>query len=107
CCMGSGWSGRIGPLPDSRPGRPGIPDGPSVRPTVICVFGNIADRVTAITPVWPDRGLSAEAAYERARERLADTLAEFERNLPYRREAAETTAELPPPDASMTRADCM
>ena len=72
---------------------------------MICVFDNIADRVTVITPVWPDPGIAAPAAYELARERLADTLAEFERNLPYRRETAEMVGELPPPEANMSRAD--
>src|SRR6185312_12825416 len=105
--MGYGMVGLMEKLPDSKPDRLGIPDGLFVRPTIVCVFDNIADRVTAITPVWPDAAIAASAAYALACERLADTLAEFDRNLPYRREAAETTAELPPPDANMTRAHCM
>src|SRR5260370_7973210 len=105
--MGYGMVGLMEKLPDSKPDTLGIPDGLFVRPTVICVFDNIADRVTAITPVWPDQAIAASAAYALACERLADTLAEFERNLPYRREAAETTAELPPPDGNMTRAQSM
>lgn len=103
--MGYGMVGRMERLPDSNPDTLGIPDGLFIRPTVICVFDNIADRVTIITPVWPDAGIAAPAAYELARERLADTLAEFERNLPYRREAAETVGELPPPEANMSRED--
>jgi anthranilate synthase component 1 len=105
--MGYGMVGLMEKLPDSKPDRLGIPDGLFVRPTIVCVFDNIADRVTAITPVWPDAAIAASAAYALACERLADTLAEFDRNLPYRREAAETTVELPPPDANMTRAHCM
>ncbi len=105
--MGYGMVGLMEKLPDSKPDTLGIPDGLFVRPTVICVFDNIADRVTAITPIWPDPAIAASAAYALGCERLADTLAEFERNLPYRREAAETTAELPPPDANMTREQCM
>jgi anthranilate synthase component 1 len=102
--MGYGMVSLMEKLPDANPDTLGVPDGLFVRPTVICVFDNIADRVTIITPVWPDPDIAAPAAYALARERLADTLAEFERNLPYRREAAETVEELPPPEANMSRA---
>jgi anthranilate synthase component I len=113
--MASGLFGYIGynmvglmeRLPDGNPDRLGIPDGMFLRPSVICIFDNIADRVTAVTPAWPDPQLSASAAYDRARERLADVLADFERSLPHRREAADVVQELPPPSPNMTRADCM
>ena len=53
-----------------------------------------------VTPVWPDPDAAgARAAYDRARERLADVMADFERSLPHRREAAEAVQELPPPQA--------
>jgi anthranilate synthase component I len=94
-------------LPDGNPDTLGIPDAMFLRPTVICIFDNIADRVSVVTPVWPDRDISARAAYERAQERLADVLGDFERNLPYRREAAEAVQELPQPAANMTRVECM
>src|SRR5260370_589345 len=55
----------------------------------------------------PDPACAARAACAMPCERLAETLAEFERNLPSRGEAAETTAELPAPDGNMTRAQCM
>jgi anthranilate synthase component I len=102
--MGYGMVALMENLPDANPDTLGVPDGLFVRPTVICVFDNIADRVTIITPVWPDADVAAPAAYALARERLADTLAEFERNLPYRRETAETVEELPPPEANMSGA---
>jgi anthranilate synthase component I len=103
--MGYGMVALMENLPDANPDTLGVPDGLFVRPTVICVFDNIADRVTIITPVWPDPDIAAPAAYALASERLADTLAEFERNLPYRRETAETVAELPPPAANMSRTE--
>ncbi len=113
--MASGLFGYIGynmvglmeRLPDRNPDTLGIPDGLFLRPTVVCIFDNIADRVTVVTPVWPAAALSAAAAYDRARERLADVLADFERSLPHRREAADVVQELPPPEANMTRARCM
>jgi len=113
--MASGLFGYIGynmvslmeRLPDTKPDRLGIPDGLLLRPTVVCIFDNIADRVTVVTPAWPEPGFAPGAAYDRARERLADVLTDFERSLPHRREAAEVVQELPPPEANMSRVQCM
>ena len=105
--IGYGMVGLMEKLPDANPDRLGIPDGLFLRPTVVCIFDNIADRVTVVTPVWPEATLSAAAAYDRARERLADVLADFERSLPHRREAADIVRELPPPSPNMTRAQCL
>src|SRR5579864_6057812 len=87
--MGYGMVGLMERLPDRNPDSLGIPDGMFLRPTVVCIFDTIADRVTVVTPVWPDPQVSAGAAYDRARERLADVLTDFERSLPHRREAAD------------------
>jgi anthranilate synthase component 1 len=104
---GYGMVGLVEKLPDDNPDTLGIPDGLFLRPTIICIFDNIADRVTMVTPVWPNPDLSARTAYDLARERLADVLTDFERNLPHRREAADVTQELPPPTTNMTRDQCM
>ncbi|HYM01878.1 MAG TPA: anthranilate synthase component I [Stellaceae bacterium] len=105
--MGYGMVGLMERLPDRNPDSLGIPDGMFLRPTVVCIFDTIADRVTVVTPVWPDPQVSAGAAYDRARERLADVLTDFERSLPHRREAADIVRELPPPEPNMTRAQCL
>jgi anthranilate synthase component I len=113
--MASGLFGYIGynmvslmeRLPDTKPDKLDIADGLFLRPSVICIFDTILDSVTLVTPVWPESGLSASAAYDRARERLADIITDFERSLPHRREAAEVVRELPPPEANMTRVDCL
>src|SRR5260221_328265 len=65
-------------LPDENPDTLAIPDGMLLRPTVLCIFDNIADRVTVVTPVWPECGLAATAAYDRARERLGDVPGDFQ-----------------------------
>jgi len=72
-------------LPDENPDVLGLPDGLFLRPTVIAVFDNIADTVTVITPVWPDDRVTAEAAYDQSRKRLADIVTDFGRSLPYQR----------------------
>jgi anthranilate synthase component I len=94
-------------LPDDNPDTLKIPDGLFLRPSVISIFDNIADRVMLVTTAWPDPEVSARAAYDQARERLSDVLADFERSLPHRRESVEATRELPPPNGNMSREEYM
>ncbi|WP_046021419.1 anthranilate synthase component I [Magnetospira sp. QH-2] len=95
---------QIETLPDDNPDEINIPDGIYMRPSVIAVFDNIEDLVTVITPVWVDEdNISAEAAHEQARTRLADVVADFQRSLPYRRERPSDTADLGEPQSNMTR----
>ncbi|HMK68900.1 MAG TPA: anthranilate synthase component I [Stellaceae bacterium] len=105
--MGYNMVGLMERLPDANPDTLGIPDGIFLRPTVVCVFDTLQDRVTLVTPAWPDPEVGARAAYDLARERLATVLADFERNLPYRREASEVVAEKPVATGNMTREACM
>jgi anthranilate synthase component 1 len=90
-------------LPDKNPDPIALPDAIMVRPTLICIFDRLEDNVTLVTPVWPQPGISARAAYETAQERLADAEADFERTLPVRRESDEALADLPPPEANMSK----
>jgi anthranilate synthase component 1 len=105
--LGYNMVGLMERLPDTNPDTLGIPDGMLLRPSVICIFDNIEDRFILVTPVWPEAGLAASAAYDRARERLADVLSDFERSLPHRREGGDAVQELPAPQASMTRSACL
>jgi anthranilate synthase component 1 len=90
-------------LPSENPDVLGLPDSIFFRPTLVAVFDRVEDQVTLVTPVWPNAGVTAEAAYQQASERLADAVAEFERSLPYRREPVEASGELPEPRSNMTR----
>lgn len=90
-------------LPDARPDKLGLPDAIFLRPTVVAVFDNVEDLVTVVTPVWPKGGIGARAAYAQACERLGDTAADFERNLPHSRDNAVDFDELPEPESNMTR----
>ncbi|MDE1903113.1 MAG: chorismate-binding protein, partial [Alphaproteobacteria bacterium] len=105
--LGYGTVGLVEKIPDSNPDTLGIPDGIFVRPTIICIFDTIADRVSVVTPVWPDAAVNAEQAYRAAGERIAEVLADFERSLPHRQESVGTVEELPAPTANMTRDECM
>ncbi len=90
-------------LPDDNPDTLGIPDSVYVRPTVMAIFDTIEDRVIIVTPVWPSDDLSAERAYDIARERLADVVADFDRGLPHRADRQRKAMPAPEPVSNMTR----
>ena len=70
-------------LPCSNPDELGLPDAMLRRPSVIVVFDNVLDRMTLVTPAYPTAGTPPATAYERARERLADAIADLRRGLPF------------------------
>ncbi|QQS12628.1 MAG: anthranilate synthase component I [Rhodospirillales bacterium] len=92
-------------LPNKNVDPLGLPEAVMLRPTVICVFDRLADSATLVTPVWPAEGVDAEGAYDLARERLGDAMADLERALPHQREGATTADTSPPPEANMPKAD--
>ncbi|MEM9232750.1 MAG: anthranilate synthase component I [Pseudomonadota bacterium] len=66
-------------LPHRKPAPFDVPDGYFVRPTLIAIFDNVKREVVVVTPVRPDSGISARAAYGRASERLADAIDDLRR----------------------------
>lgn len=90
-------------LPDANPDLLGLPEGMLLRPTVMAIFDTIEDTVTVVTPVWPDPDIGPRAAYDLARQRLADVVADFGRSLPYRRAAAGEVEALPLPTSNVGR----
>jgi anthranilate synthase component I len=69
-------------LPNAPPDTLGLPDAILVRPTVTAIFDNVRDEILLVSPVWPERGVDARAAYARALERLGDAVADLERPAP-------------------------
>ena len=69
-------------LPPPNPDVLGVPDAILVRPTVMVVFDAVRDEISLITPVRPQPGVSAKAAYETALARLDEVAAALERPLP-------------------------
>ena len=66
-------------LPSPPPDVLGLPDAIMLRPTITAIFDNIRDEIIVVTPVWPERNVSARAAYDRAMERLQDVVTDLER----------------------------
>ena len=58
-------------LPEPNPDPICIPDAVMIRPTLMAIFDNVKDEITVVTPVRPNKKLSAKAAYSRALDRLA------------------------------------
>ena len=79
-------------LPNQNPDALGLPDGIFLRPTIIAVFDSVKDEVTLVTPVRPEPGVGARAAYARASERLSDVIADFDRALPHGSQQADIAA---------------
>jgi anthranilate synthase component 1 len=89
---------KLGPPP---PDTLGLPDAILVRPTITAIFDNIRDEIILVSPVWPEAGLTAHAAYARASERLMDVIHDLERPLA----PSATQAPLPAAaiESNMTR----
>ena len=90
-------------LPDDNPDVLGIPDGLFIRPTIMAIFDSVKDLFTIVTPVRPSADVSDRVAYDQARERLADIVADMERSLHYARERAGPGQEAPEPVSNTTR----
>ena len=88
-------------LPDANPDRLDLPDAVFLRPTVVALFDHIEDRITVVTPVWPSPEQSARQAHALACERLADSVAEFNRGISH--EPMRMNSPPPEPVANITR----
>jgi anthranilate synthase component 1 len=89
-------------LPDDNPDTLGVPDGIFLRPTVIAIFDNIEDVVTLITPVWPGKESTADAAFDAAQTRLKEMVEAFAAPLDHTLVEAPPGATPPPVAVSNT-----
>lgn len=69
-------------LPDIPDDPLGLPDAILARPTIVAIFDSVTDEIIVVTPVRPEQGISARAAYARASERLGDVHNDLDRALP-------------------------
>jgi anthranilate synthase component 1 len=56
----------------------GVPDAIMIRPTMMVVFDSVRDEISVVTPVRPQPGVTARAAFDRAAERLEAIVAILE-----------------------------
>jgi anthranilate synthase component I len=69
-------------LPAAPPDTLGLPDAILIRPSITAIFDNVRDEILLSTPVWPQDGVSARAAFDRARERLEDAVYDLDKPAP-------------------------
>jgi anthranilate synthase component 1 len=83
----------------------GLPDAILMRPSIVAVFDSVRDEILIVSPVWPEPGVDARAAYARTAERINDTIADLERPLP----VTTVPEHLPngPVESNMTHAEYM
>jgi anthranilate synthase component 1 len=61
-------------LPEPNPEAVRVPDAVLMRPRIVAVFDAVKDELTVVTPVRPESGASARAAYDRAVNRLIEVI---------------------------------
>jgi anthranilate synthase component 1 len=89
-------------LPATNPNTLGLPDALLLRPSLYVIFDNVRDELTFAAPVWPRKGISAEAAWEAAQARLARAQAALDQALPVI--VPVSLPKLPAPQSNFTQA---
>ncbi|MYZ50167.1 anthranilate synthase component I [Propylenella binzhouense] len=78
-------------LPEPNPGGIGVADSIFIRPQIVAVFDSVKDEMTIVTPVRPRAGVSARDAYDRAVDRLSETIDALDRPLERSAETADVS----------------
>ncbi len=92
-------------LPEMTPDALGVPDAILIRPTLILIFDSVKDEMTVVTPVRPQPGIPARAAYEDAQARLASAVHLLDAPLPHTTAPADAADALPEPVSNTTAAE--
>ena len=103
--LGYDMARQVEDLPNAPPDTLGLPDAILLRPTIVAIFDTVKDEIILATPVWPDAKTDAKAAFARAQERLAETVAELERPAPSAPPAPADLAVNVPVESNMTKAE--
>jgi anthranilate synthase component 1 len=94
-------------LPNERPDALGVPDSMFVRPTLMVVFDSVKDEMILVTPVYPQAGLEAQAAYAAAVERLRGVVAALDEPIPHVTAMSGVELALPHPSSNTTPEEFM
>jgi anthranilate synthase component I len=65
-------------LAPAKPDPIGVPEAVMIRPTIMVVFDGVRDEISIVTPVRPQAGVSAKAAFESAQTRIDAIVAVLE-----------------------------
>lgn len=89
-------------LAEPNPDALKVPDAILIRPTVMVVFDSVKDEISLITPVRPQSGVSAKAAYESALARIDAVTQALEQPLPIEDRTDPTAIHFDPPVSNTT-----
>jgi anthranilate synthase component 1 len=92
-------------LPAPNPDPIGIPDAILVRPTIVVVFDAVQDTLTVVTPVRPEKQVSAKTALAQASERLAAIVDALDKPLDHSAAHVETGPLTVQPASNTTPAE--
>ncbi len=87
---------QIEAIPDTNPDALNLDDAILMRPSLIAAFDSIDNRITLITPVYPDGKQSAQDAYVAANTRLQQAVNALDGPLPSEPKPAEKAVIKPP-----------
>ena len=93
-------------LPEENADAIGLPEAILLRPTLFAVFDNVRDELTLAAPIYPQPGVSAQAAWDAAQAALAAAASALQRPLPH----ALPPVALPPqpePASNLTKSEFM
>ena len=93
-------------LPDKNTDAIGLPEAILIRPTVFAVFDNVRDELTLAAPIYPQPGVSAQAAWDQAQAALAQADAALTRPLPHAAPPVALPLQ-PEPQSNLTKAEFM
>src|SRR6185295_765620 len=89
-------------LPPAKADPIGMPDAVMTRPTVVIVFDAVKDTVTVVTPVRPEAAVKADAALNRAAERISAIVEALDRPLDKEAAGSEAGPLTVPPTSNTT-----
>ena len=92
-------------LPSPNPDPIGLPDAVLVRPTIVVVFDAVKDTITVVTPVRPEKGVSAKTALARASDRLSIVVDALDQPLDHAAASAKTGSLTVLPASNTTPAE--
>lgn len=84
-------------LPEMTPDVLGVPDAIMIRPMLIVIIDSVKDEMTLVTPVRPSEGVTADAAYGAAKQRLARAVRMLDAPLPQGHASLADIDALPEP----------
>jgi len=94
-------------LKSNNPDPLDVPDSVMMRPQVMAVFDAVKDEIWVVTPIYPKKGVTAKAAYQKAVTRIENVIDALDTALPHQPHANAEQLALPTPVSNTSPKDYM